>query len=136
VRRSTTAAVKATTTGSSRVKNVKQRARLPHLRHRQTSSPVCKITLVLTLLQCFDAVGWTSRRAFSNPYRCSCAAVDKIITDFVSRVWSCLTYNDGDADATVEFRIRIGWYKFIAYQYRCITDYERKVVQQLCVVKQ
>jgi len=43
---------------------------------------------------------------------------------------------DGDADAAVETRIRLGWKSSAvgasAYQYGHIIDYERKVVHQLC----
>ena len=43
---------------------------------------------------------------------------------------------DGDADAAVEARIRIGWNKFRQLvpllTNKDVSDYERKVVQQLC----
>jgi len=45
---------------------------------------------------------------------------------------------DGDADAAVEARIRIGWNEFMqlvplhTYYIWYITDYERETVQQLC----
>ena len=43
---------------------------------------------------------------------------------------------DGDADAAVQARIRIGWNKFRQLvpllTNKDVSDYERKVVQQLC----